>query len=146
MVSVAAVWWTIFSKVHIFSIIPSTQLTTESDNWATCGRKVEWQSNAGSKPDCGDSSRSVIFSLTCVAPATKYEIVMLRRSSLWRDNHTKTDQRPSMQPIEIYTTRYCPYCASAKALLKRKGLPFIEIDIAANWERRDDMITEGNGS
>jgi glutaredoxin 3 len=50
-----------------------------------------------------------------------------------------------MQPIEIYTTRYCPYCSSAKALLKRKGAPFTEIDIAANWERRDEMIERANG-
>ena len=51
-----------------------------------------------------------------------------------------------MQKVEIYTTRYCPYCTAAKALLKRKDIPFIEIDIAANWERRDEMIERANGS
>jgi glutaredoxin 3 len=50
-----------------------------------------------------------------------------------------------MQKIEIYTTRFCPYCSAAKALLKRKGVPFTEIDIAANWERRDEMIERANG-
>ena len=34
-----------------------------------------------------------------------------------------------MPPVEIYTTRYCPYCIAAKALLKRKGVPFNEIDV-----------------
>jgi len=50
-----------------------------------------------------------------------------------------------MPPVEIYTTRYCPYCVSAKALLKRKGVDFTEIDLAGNWERRDEMIARANG-
>ncbi len=50
-----------------------------------------------------------------------------------------------MQEVQIYTARYCPYCASAKALLKRKGIPFTEFDIAGNWERRDEMIERAHG-
>ena len=50
-----------------------------------------------------------------------------------------------MQEVRIYTARYCPYCAAAKALLKRKAIPFTEIDIAANWERRDEMIARSGG-
>jgi glutaredoxin 3 len=50
-----------------------------------------------------------------------------------------------MTLVEIYTARYCPYCAAAKALLKHKGIAFTEIDIAANWERRDEMIARANG-
>lgn len=50
-----------------------------------------------------------------------------------------------MPPVEIYTTRYCPYCTRAKALLKRKGVAFKEIDLAGNWELRDEMIQRANG-
>lgn len=50
-----------------------------------------------------------------------------------------------MPPVEIYTTRYCPYCHAAKALLKRKGVAFKEIDLAGNWELRDEMIQRANG-
>jgi glutaredoxin 3 len=50
-----------------------------------------------------------------------------------------------MPTVEIYTTRFCPYCNAAKALLKRKGIAFKEIDIAANWERRDEMMRRANG-
>jgi glutaredoxin 3 len=50
-----------------------------------------------------------------------------------------------MPPIEIYTTRYCPYCVAAKALLTRKGVAFTEIDLGGNWERRDEMIERANG-
>ena len=31
--------------------------------------------------------------------------------------------------IEVYTTSYCPYCDSAKRLLKSRGLAFTEIDV-----------------
>ena len=50
-----------------------------------------------------------------------------------------------MREVQIYTARFCPYCASAKALLRRKGISFTEIDIAGNWERRDEMIARANG-
>jgi glutaredoxin 3 len=51
-----------------------------------------------------------------------------------------------MAAVEIYTARYCPYCAAAKALLKRKGVVFTEFDIGGNWELRDEMIKRANGS
>ncbi len=47
--------------------------------------------------------------------------------------------------IEIYTARYCPYCTAAKALLRRKGAAFAEIDIGGNWEKRDEMIERAHG-
>jgi glutaredoxin 3 len=54
-------------------------------------------------------------------------------------------ERGVMTEVRIYTARYCPYCASAKALLRRKGVVFAEIDIGGNWERRDEMIEMSNG-
>ncbi len=37
---------------------------------------------------------------------------------------------PATPPkIEIYTTSYCPFCDSAKRLLKSRGLDFIEINV-----------------
>jgi glutaredoxin 3 len=50
-----------------------------------------------------------------------------------------------MPPVEIYTTRYCPFCNAVKALLTRKGVTFSEIDIGRDWERRDEMIQRANG-
>jgi glutaredoxin 3 len=50
-----------------------------------------------------------------------------------------------MPPVEIYTTRSCPYCQAAKALLNRKGIPFKEIDLSSDWEHRDAMIKRANG-
>jgi len=51
-----------------------------------------------------------------------------------------------MATVEIYTARYCPYCTAAKALLRRKGAAFAEIDIGGNWEKRDEMIERALGS
>ena len=50
-----------------------------------------------------------------------------------------------MPPVEIYTTGYCPYCHAAKALLRKKGVEFSEIDIGRDWERRDEMIKRAKG-
>jgi glutaredoxin 3 len=50
-----------------------------------------------------------------------------------------------MALVEIYTTRFCPYCVSAKALLTRKGIAFTEIDVSGDWERRQEMVTRAHG-
>ncbi|MEI9804538.1 MAG: glutaredoxin 3 [Pseudolabrys sp.] len=50
-----------------------------------------------------------------------------------------------MPPVEIYTTSYCPYCSAAKALLKRKGVDYKEIDLGGDWAQRDEMIKRANG-
>ena len=50
-----------------------------------------------------------------------------------------------MKPVEIYTTRYCPYCVAAKALLKRKGVTYKEIDVGFAAERREEMIQRARG-
>lgn len=50
-----------------------------------------------------------------------------------------------MQPVEIYTTPYCPYCVAAKALLKRKGVEFTEIPVGGDAARRQEMIERASG-
>jgi glutaredoxin 3 len=51
----------------------------------------------------------------------------------------------TMQTVEIYTTRFCPYCSAAKALLRRKGVGYKEIDLDSDWEQRNEMIKRANG-
>ena len=48
-------------------------------------------------------------------------------------------------PVDIYTTRACPYCNAAKALLKRKGVKYSEIDVSSDLNRREEMIQRANG-
>jgi glutaredoxin 3 len=45
-----------------------------------------------------------------------------------------------MNPVEIYTTRYCPYCVAAKSLLSRKGIAFTEIDVSGKPQERSQMV------
>jgi glutaredoxin 3 len=50
-----------------------------------------------------------------------------------------------MAKIEIYTTQWCGYCARAKALLDRKGIVYVEIDVASAPGARDEMIKRAEG-
>lgn len=50
-----------------------------------------------------------------------------------------------MRPVEIYTTPYCGYCAMAKRLLDRKGVPYSEIDVSADPSLRAAMVQRANG-
>jgi glutaredoxin 3 len=50
-----------------------------------------------------------------------------------------------MSTVEIYTTRYCPYCISAKALLTRKNVRFTEIDVSGDPQGRAKMVERANG-
>jgi glutaredoxin 3 len=50
-----------------------------------------------------------------------------------------------MVQIEVYTTSYCGYCMSAKELLRRKGVSFVEINVEGVPERRAEMIKRTSG-
>ncbi len=45
------------------------------------------------------------------------------------------------QPVTIYLTGWCPYCARARALLGEKQASFKEIDIDDDPKLREDMMT-----
>ncbi len=44
-----------------------------------------------------------------------------------------------MQPVTIYTTSVCPYCAAAKDLLHQKGVNYDEISVDGDREGRAAM-------
>lgn len=50
-----------------------------------------------------------------------------------------------MPDITIYTKPYCPYCSEAKALLKKKGAAFAEIDVARERSEFDVMVQRSGG-
>jgi glutaredoxin 3 len=54
-------------------------------------------------------------------------------------------ERSAMAKVEMYSTMWCPYCARARALLERKGVEFIEIDLMEEPRRRDEMIRRASG-
>lgn len=50
-----------------------------------------------------------------------------------------------MAEITIYTKPYCPYCHDAKALLKKKNVPFQEVDVARDRGAFDVMVQKAGG-
>ena len=49
------------------------------------------------------------------------------------------------EDIIIYTSSLCGFCYRAKSLLKRKNLPFEEIDIDLDSNKRNEMIKKSGG-
>ncbi|MEO0342552.1 MAG: glutaredoxin 3 [Pseudomonadota bacterium] len=50
-----------------------------------------------------------------------------------------------MQPVEMYTTPICGYCARAKALLDSKGISYTEINVMLNPDKRVEMEKRSHG-
>ena len=50
-----------------------------------------------------------------------------------------------MALVELYTTKWCPYCTRARELLRRKGVVFADIDIGEEPSRRTEMIRRARG-
>ncbi len=50
-----------------------------------------------------------------------------------------------MLPIIIYTKSYCPYCQAALDLLRKKGLPFQQIEITGKKELAAEMVQRAHG-
>lgn len=50
-----------------------------------------------------------------------------------------------MPNIEIYSTAVCPFCVSAKNLLKSKGLEWTEVRIDTDTAAREHMLERSGG-
>lgn len=50
-----------------------------------------------------------------------------------------------MPPITMYTTASCPYCHAARALLRKKGAEFREIDVNSAPDLRSEMRQRAGG-
>ena len=44
-----------------------------------------------------------------------------------------------MKPVTLYTTDYCPFCRSAKALLDKRGVSYEEINLARDADARNKL-------
>lgn len=45
-----------------------------------------------------------------------------------------------MVKVSVYTTKVCPYCVRAKALLERRGIPYVEIDVTQDPDKRRWLV------
>jgi glutaredoxin 3 len=45
-----------------------------------------------------------------------------------------------MADVTVYTSRMCAYCVAAKRLLAARGIPYEEIDVTGNDEKRAWLV------
>ena len=50
-----------------------------------------------------------------------------------------------MKNVKMYSGPNCAFCDAAKRLLTRNNIPFNEINIALDPEKRDEMLKKSNG-
>lgn len=50
-----------------------------------------------------------------------------------------------MPEVEVYTQLFCPYCARALNLLRKKGVPYREIDAPAGSAEREEAVRRSGG-
>jgi len=50
-----------------------------------------------------------------------------------------------MKPVQLYTSPTCGYCYAAKRLLTSKGVSFAEVNVAADPNKRAEMMQKSNG-
>jgi glutaredoxin 3 len=50
-----------------------------------------------------------------------------------------------MADIVVYSGPYCPFCDRAKALLKKKGAAFLEVDVKADETKLAEMMQKTGG-
>jgi glutaredoxin 3 len=50
-----------------------------------------------------------------------------------------------MQPVEMYVTKSCTYCVSAKALLDKRGVKYQVIDVTEDAGKRSWLVQATGG-
>jgi glutaredoxin 3 len=45
-----------------------------------------------------------------------------------------------MKPVRVYSTLVCPYCIRAKLLLGDRGIPYEEIDVTSDPDKRQWLV------
>ena len=50
-----------------------------------------------------------------------------------------------MKNVTVYMGPMCSFCDAAKRLLKRNNIPYNEINIALEEEKREEMLSKSNG-
>ena len=50
-----------------------------------------------------------------------------------------------MKNVTVYMGPMCSYCDAAKRLLTRNNIPYNEINVALEEEKREEMLNKSNG-
>ena len=50
-----------------------------------------------------------------------------------------------MKNVTVYMGSMCAFCDAAKRLLNKKNIPYTEINISLNEDKREEMLKKSNG-
>ena len=50
-----------------------------------------------------------------------------------------------MKNVTVYMGPMCAFCDAAKRLLNKKNIPYTEINISLNEDKREEMLKKSNG-
>ena len=56
-------------------------------------------------------------------------------------NDNNASDNNSVNRVEIYSTKYCPYCTRARMLLDSKGIEYVEFRVDRDVSLRQEMET-----
>jgi mycoredoxin len=59
----------------------------------------------------------------------------------WASNKTGE----AMESVTMYTTTWCPDCSRAKSFLKKRGVPYREVNIEEDESAEETVIKANNG-
>ena len=48
--------------------------------------------------------------------------------------------------VKVYSTPTCPFCIKAKKFLKKRGIPFEDIDVSENEKAAENMLDKSGQS
>jgi glutaredoxin 3 len=58
-----------------------------------------------------------------------------------RPPHPNHQRLSMIANVKVYTTQVCPYCIRAKALLKKRDVPYEEIDVSKDEDKRAWLVS-----
>jgi glutaredoxin 3 len=47
--------------------------------------------------------------------------------------------------VKVYVTTFCPYCVRAKSLLKQRDVPYEEVDVTGDSDKRAWLVKASGG-
>lgn len=62
-----------------------------------------------------------------------------------RESSTANQPSGAAAKVVVYSTLLCPFCHRAKALLRKKGVAFVEVDVGMDAGRRAEMLQRAQG-
>ena len=64
----------------------------------------------------------------------------LRARLFGRESEEFVALEGALKPVMMYSTRFCPFCMRARALLQQKQVPYKDVAVDGKPELREEMV------